>query len=266
MSRAAFCYLIDLAMKRLLVLLLLLVASPVFADSGACSYHGGVNCGASGVYATCNDGTTSSVLYSSMVECQSSYSGCTLQFEADQEQQLCQSALTSQQAYCSQMREAQASEGLYGPFQCDTSTPSVCLQAQYCQEEVNDYGNQIQGVTQQSETCPSGYYLDKAGNCDLSTTATQPRDYAEWAAQQAPQPAPTPAPIVQTPIVPVIQPSAPVVPVVDEKQGSVVEKKVVATTTPLATTTKVITSPPVEKVSAPAGHTFWYWLNPLHWL
>jgi hypothetical protein len=40
------------------------------ATSGACSSHGGVNCAAIGVYATCNDWTQSNVFYTDMVECQ----------------------------------------------------------------------------------------------------------------------------------------------------------------------------------------------------
>ncbi len=49
-----------------------LIAQPASADSGACSWHGGVNCAAgSGVHggAICNDGYESSVSYSSMDEC-----------------------------------------------------------------------------------------------------------------------------------------------------------------------------------------------------
>ncbi|MES2416282.1 MAG: hypothetical protein V4504_01115 [Patescibacteria group bacterium] len=49
--------------------------SSIFATSGACSYHGGVNCSASRVDggAVCNDGwTNSSVSYYSMAECSTS--------------------------------------------------------------------------------------------------------------------------------------------------------------------------------------------------
>ncbi len=44
------------------------------ATSGACSSHGGVNCSAIGVYATCNDWTQSSVFYTDVVECKNSVS------------------------------------------------------------------------------------------------------------------------------------------------------------------------------------------------
>ncbi len=60
-------------MKKLffIIFVALLFPSLSFATSGACSYHGGVNCsvGSSAGYAQCNDGTVSSVLYSAMVEC-----------------------------------------------------------------------------------------------------------------------------------------------------------------------------------------------------
>ena len=59
-----------------IVLISLTVVAPVaFATSGECSYHGGANCTAgpsSQGYAVCNDGWTSSVLYSQTDECQSS--------------------------------------------------------------------------------------------------------------------------------------------------------------------------------------------------
>lgn len=56
--------------KAVVTLFLLLLAAPVYATSGACSGHGGVNCSVPGFYATCNDYTQSSVLYSAMSECQ----------------------------------------------------------------------------------------------------------------------------------------------------------------------------------------------------
>lgn len=61
-------------MKKTLLVLLFLVATPAFATSGACSSHGGVNCDlkTTSGYAVCSDGFTSSVEYSNMEECQAS--------------------------------------------------------------------------------------------------------------------------------------------------------------------------------------------------
>lgn len=63
-----------------MLLSLLLVPSLVGATSGACSYHGGVNCAAGADYdgsAICNDGwRDSSVSYADMTECKTSHS-CT---------------------------------------------------------------------------------------------------------------------------------------------------------------------------------------------
>ena len=53
----------------------------VFATSGACSYHGGVNCSAGALIngnAICNDGTESSVSYSAMSECTASVDMCNV--------------------------------------------------------------------------------------------------------------------------------------------------------------------------------------------
>lgn len=66
-----------------LLLATFLFISPVFATSGCCSSHGGVNCaaGAQGNgHVICNDGWTgSSCLYSSMVMCGGSSGGSTYQ-------------------------------------------------------------------------------------------------------------------------------------------------------------------------------------------
>jgi len=59
---------------------LLFVMPTAFAISGACSYHGGVDCNAGaslGGYAQCYDGTISSVLFSAMAECVSSSNSCS---------------------------------------------------------------------------------------------------------------------------------------------------------------------------------------------
>lgn len=84
-------------MKKTLLVLLFLVASPAFATSGACSDHGGVDCSISGVYATCNDGSQSSVLYDDMEECQSQCElptpkGCIQQSDYDSLEQQCEYA------------------------------------------------------------------------------------------------------------------------------------------------------------------------------
>jgi hypothetical protein len=60
----------------LIFLITLLTITPVSATSGACSYHGGVNCSAGADYdgsVICYDGwTASSVLYSSEISCKNS--------------------------------------------------------------------------------------------------------------------------------------------------------------------------------------------------
>ena len=67
-------------MKRLLFLTLFLLLPLVsFATEGACSYHGGANCGIGAInnQAVCNDGWLSSVPYNLMEECIGYNSSCT---------------------------------------------------------------------------------------------------------------------------------------------------------------------------------------------
>lgn len=77
-------------MKRYLLsfsVLLFVFINPVpsFAIEGACSSHGGVNCGAGPInsYAVCYDGWISSVFYSDMVECEGYESQCTVYLNED---------------------------------------------------------------------------------------------------------------------------------------------------------------------------------------
>lgn len=66
-------------MKKIIILSLLVLGVFPFnsyATSGACSGHGGVDCSALGVYATCYDGTKSSVFYSDMEMCKSTTKIC----------------------------------------------------------------------------------------------------------------------------------------------------------------------------------------------
>ena len=78
-----------------LILGFVLLPNQSLASSGACSYHGGVNCSveATNGDAICNDNTVSSVSYSSMIECEQlptcQYPSCSvdsIQAECTQEQ------------------------------------------------------------------------------------------------------------------------------------------------------------------------------------
>lgn len=139
-------------MRTLLVVLLLLMASPASATSGACSYHSGVNCSIVGVYATCNDGSTSSVFYSDMTECRTNTcyypatSGCTTQADYDS----------------LQAREVQAtSPALYRGYGDATyaATQSAQAASQYdaqlatCQSQITQYQQAISAYNE----CSSRY-------------------------------------------------------------------------------------------------------------
>jgi hypothetical protein len=60
-------------MKKIFLLFIFILPISAFATSGACSYHGGVNCSAgASYYAVCKDGTVSNTLYYLTDECSSS--------------------------------------------------------------------------------------------------------------------------------------------------------------------------------------------------
>lgn len=146
-------------MKKALLVLVFFIALPVYATSGACSDHGGVDCGAGAAYdgnAQCNDGTESSVSFVDMDECQSDTSdcslpaptGCTSQAEYTQQEAECTAEQESQQSYCGQMTEAYASEGIRSVAPCDTSTPAACTQATLCEAQISQYQDEVEETQQ----------------------------------------------------------------------------------------------------------------------
>jgi hypothetical protein len=145
----------------LLVLAFLLSRAPVvYATSGACSYHGGVDCSAgpaSDGNAICNDDSESSVPYDDMEECQDSSQarcplpivyGCTTQSEYTEMQSECTSAMSQEQALCNQEYQAEG-DGLMGyTGQCSEPTPATCTQAALCQAQINEYQSEVQQTNQ----------------------------------------------------------------------------------------------------------------------
>lgn len=109
---------------------------PVSADSGACSSHGGVNCGAGADYdgsVICNDSwRDSSVSFSSMSECQTK-STCDALLNAPG----CSSeaSYTNQQSYCTQSQTADIRSG-----RTNTSSIQQCADnLAKCRNEINQY-------------------------------------------------------------------------------------------------------------------------------
>ena len=148
----------------------------VYATSGACSHHAGVDCAAGAAFdgnAICNDGSESSVAYDAMEECLSvpSVPVCTIQFEYDQEEGLCQQALASQRAYCNQMSEFYLGIGGSAPV-CPVTTPttsSICAQADACKASLDVY-TQMKQQAWSNECAARGPYwrtTDNVGGCSL---------------------------------------------------------------------------------------------------
>lgn len=250
-------------LKYILLCLGVLFALPAFATSGACSSHGGVDCNfqTQTGYAVCYDGAISSVLYSSMIECQASTPSCT----APTSGSLC-SAPGDYNALTSNGYRT----GAYRSGNWDQTLATCQTQINIYQAQESTYEACLNGVnTSQSHPvqvvkCPTNYYLDTAGNCDYSP-AVAPIDYQ---ALEAEQPAPTeltPEPVVTlSPVTPVAgKPTTPV-------KAPVVPKKTIAATSTvtMSTSTKATTSPSIVSVpiqTKPARRSLWYWVNPLHW-
>ena len=259
--------------KTLLVAFVLAVAAfPAFAfaTSGACSYHGGVNCSVESPLgnAICKDGSVSSVSYSDMAECKQTPTYCMPPVAG-----IC---TTSADLGRLQVQGYQS-----GAAQYDNSFSSLVAS---CQAAITSYQAQQlaytsclnseetsypPAVVQTAISCPAGFYLDSAGKCDQSTASVQPRDYAQYAQQQAAQQppapevsapaatqgqsAPTPAP-VQTPVV---QPISTVVPVKATPTPSVqvlpkASSRLTAATTTNASSTQIEQKPTPIAVPKPS--------------
>ena len=89
-------------------------ASSVFATSGACSWHGGVDCSAGADaygHAICEDGTSSSVSYSAMAECDQVVGACgiPLGYSCPTSQSTIDSFIASANGLMSQYKNLKAS-------------------------------------------------------------------------------------------------------------------------------------------------------------
>lgn len=107
----------------------------VFATSGACSYHGGVNCGVSQNYGSlvCNDSwTNSSVNYYNIEECKTSISKCTSPYHP-----ICDvSDLTNQ---CNQTRAQASRSGLAGSDFGNEQINECHQKITDCEDQQNKY-------------------------------------------------------------------------------------------------------------------------------
>lgn len=124
----------------------LFAIAPAFATSGACSWHGGVNCSVGpslGGYAQCYDGSISSVPYSMMSECNTASLcpqplaiGCT---DESQLQPL-EDELNNAQQSCN-------AQNMRSGGGCVVD-PSLSQQIQYCEQGIQDYQAEVQSYNQ----------------------------------------------------------------------------------------------------------------------
>lgn len=174
----------------------------ILATSGACSYHGGVNCsfgaGPTGG-AICSDGTESSVSYYAMQECTVPvYYGCRTQDEYNLKANLCEQAKANDVSYCAKEANFYAITGGVAP-PCPSQQPRACIDANICLNEVNaisaerqvniqNQATQVQsnqnsicvasyGVNAEAGAggkckCKSDYFFDSTtGKCEVPTRA-----------------------------------------------------------------------------------------------
>ncbi len=107
------------------------------ATSGACSYHGGVNCSAGpGAYGnvTCNDGWTgSSVAYSSMTECRVSKPSCMALYPTSY------SGCRQESDYTNVQNQIDAKYSIMGMIGEKQYTDEKASRLQECRKSINDY-------------------------------------------------------------------------------------------------------------------------------
>jgi hypothetical protein len=149
-------------MRKLILIVIFFAFSPnnSFAISGACSYHGGVNCSAGQDYdgsVTCNDGTRdSSVAYGDMSMCKSLspslsdlcplpfIAGATRMSSCDDYQRICDSRIAGIRNALLQSgaggRGSVAQYASESASQIDTS----CPEAVSCREQVTLYNRQME--------------------------------------------------------------------------------------------------------------------------
>lgn len=148
------------------VMVLSLGVSVAHATSGACSYHGGVDCRYKSEYgsAICNDGWDSSVSYSSMVECSATNK--------------CLRPITKPCSYTYQValqtQAIQNGTARYAPQIAQGQIESCQNQDKQYQLELGNYNSCLRSLSNpivypskpiynqvSSQTCPTGYTLIK---------------------------------------------------------------------------------------------------------
>lgn len=149
--------------------LILTPLSPALATSGACSSHGGVDCGAgasSDGNVICNDGWTgSSVAYSAMAECgaPSSYQVCIMPFAA-----CSQSQLTELQQEVASASQEFAALGAGGDSAASSYFSGFQSEITQCQAAIALYQSQLQtyqacldqqSQSEQAPTAPPSIYI-----------------------------------------------------------------------------------------------------------
>jgi len=191
----------SLYLVAFLVFGLFFTSQHVYATSGACSDHGGVDCGAGAApdgSAVCNDGTESSVAYADMDECSSSSDcplpapdGCSTQADYQTLQQTCQFEQLSQQSQCGEEKEELGDSGAYMDstqanalleVACD-GTPTACSEETECQAQITQY----QDALQQNKQCLATEEADQQQEEQLQQQSEQQNETQLQQQQEAQQ-------------------------------------------------------------------------------
>lgn len=121
-------------------------SQPALATSGACSYHGGVNCSAGpGAYGnvTCNDGWTgSSIAYSSMTECHISKFSCMTLYPTSY------SGCRQETDYTNVQSQIEAKYSIMGMIGEKSYLDEKASRLQECRKSIDDYQSIIKSYNQ----------------------------------------------------------------------------------------------------------------------
>lgn len=149
-------------MKKIIicfVFVFLLIRTDSFATSGACSYHGGVTCSTIGVYATCKDGTKSSIFYSDIEECKS-YNQCRYP----------SMTCTVEQITFLQSQKSSALSSYRGMgYTPENPTAEIDAKIAQCQSQINTYNQ----AKQEYDRCQADQRRTIIEN-DLKKVSTEP--------------------------------------------------------------------------------------------
>lgn len=180
----------------ILIFIFIFSGSIAFAESGACSWHGGVNCSAGKSFygnAICNDGFESSTNYYLTDECKNDQSVCTLPSIKDCDADALLYTITSANPYAmanggSGQQQIAECKNAHTQYQVQLASYKSCLLTQnaYVPPPVNDANTSCRNQFGQNSivsptktgycSCQSGYVFGNNDQCVSFDTSCQEKN------------------------------------------------------------------------------------------